>query len=308
MEKQSGFKHGDASLYTKLDTLKYRLENPEFDARTGVAKYDPEVTKKNIAEVEAEIDRARMAYAKQQVASFASGDIGAIAAMQKRVAQNPGAFMRQGLDGLTAGEAIRNLPSSVEDLRRRQQVEEEIANSDEANKANQATFTKARSERLRQEAKARADEDRAVVEEQDMAERRRKEIAAKEQRDAELQKRQAERRRAQAEKEAAQLERDRLDPVGIARREMTATAKAGLRQMGYGGGVADIAAPRLAELVSQGMDLQTAALQSVADAQAQIRAANEALAKNRQMLMLIQQQQRRGRMMQPTTQPMPFAN
>ena len=74
MEKQGGFKHGDASLYTKLDKLKYQLENPEFDARTGVAKYDPEVTKKNIAEVEAAIERARKDYAKGQVTAFAAGD------------------------------------------------------------------------------------------------------------------------------------------------------------------------------------------------------------------------------------------
>ena len=308
MEKQSGFKHGDASLYAKLDKLKYQLENPEFDARTGVAKYDPEVTKKNIAEVEAAIERARKDYAKGQVTAFAAGDPAAIEAMQNRVARNPGAFNRQGLDGVTAGEAIRNLPTSVKEMARRLEVDQEISETDEKDKGNKAEFSKARSERLRREAKAQADEDRHVVEEQDMAERRRKEIAAKEKHDADVRKRQEERRRAQAEREEAQRERDRRDPIGIAQREMQLTAQSGLRQMGYGGGVADIAAPKLAELVAKGMDVQAATMQAVHEAQQQILMANRALQQNLQMQALIQQQQRRARIMMPTTQPMPFAN
>lgn len=182
--------------------------------------------------------------------------------------------------------------------------------------------------------KAADDELRHAAEEAQMAEKRRQETAAKEAigiREAEalkqrqqekaaaeakrtMEQSQAENRRKEAERQAeairkaAEAERDRLDPIGAAQRQMTQDARSGLRKLGVKGPEADIAAPRLAEMLAQGMDLQTATLQSVADAQAQIKAANEALAKNRQMLMLIQQQQRRGRMMQPTTQPMPFAN
>ena len=308
MEKQGGFKHGPAELYARLDKLKYQLENPEFDARTGVAKYDPETTKKNIAEVEAEIERARKQYAKDQVTAFVSGDPAAIAAMQGRVARNPGAFNRQGLDGLTAGEAIRNLPTSLEEMARRLQVDEEIAATDEKDKENKGEFRQARGERLRREAKAQADEDRHAVEEQNMAENRRREIAAKEKRDKEIQKRQQEKRRAEAKREEDQLERDRLDPMKLVKSELQKSARSGLQRMGYGEGLAAIAAPRLAELVSQGMDVQSATMQSVMEANRQIQLANEALQKNQQMLILMQQQQRRMRTMMPTTQPVPFAN
>jgi len=94
----------------------------------------------------------------------------------------------------------------------------------------------------------------------------------------------------------------------LVKSELQKSARSGLQRMGYGEGLAAIAAPRLAELVSQGMDVQSATMQSVMEANRQIQLANEALQKNQQMLILMQQQQRRMRTMMPTTQPVPFAN
>ena len=312
MEKQGGFKHGPAELYARLDKLKYQLENPEFDARTGVAKYDPETTKKNIAEVEAEIERARKQYAKDQVTAFVSGDPAAIAAMQGRVARNPGAFNRQGLDGLTAGEAIRNLPTSLEEMARRLQVDEEIAATDDAEKENKGGFTRARAERLRREAKLKADREAGEREAEALKEKA--DAQAKQERERTLQKSRADIQRKEAERQAeavrkaAEADRDRMDPLGAAQRRMTQDARSALRAQDVPGNLADIAAPRLAELVSQGMDVQSATMQSVIEANRQIQLANEALQKNQQMLILMQQQQRRMRTMMPTTQPVPFAN
>ena len=330
MEKQGGFKHGDPELYAKLDKFKYQLENPEFDAKTGVAKYDPETTRKNIAEVEAAIDRARKEYSKGQVAAFASGDPGAIKAMQNRVKRNPGAFNRKGADGLTGGEAILNLPSSVEDMFRRQEVDREITNTDDADKENMQGWRTIQQKRRR----TAADEERHEAEEREMAEKRRKDIAnreaiglkeaedlqrrEKDKKDLEakrsLEKSRAENKKladeklAEQRRLAEQAERDRLDPVATAERRLAQNARSGLRAQGWNRDVADIAAPKLAELVTKGMDVQSATMQALAEAQQQIMMANRALQQNLQMQALIQQQQRRARVMMPTTQPVPFAN
>jgi len=115
-------------------------------------------------------------------------------------------------------------------------------------------------------------------------------------------------RQAEAVRKAAEAERDRLDPVGAAQRRMTQDARSGLRRQGVAGDMADLAAPKLAELVMKGMDVQSATMQALHEAQQQIEMANRALQQNLQMQALIQQQQRRARIMMPTTQPMPFAN
>ena len=182
--------------------------------------------------------------------------------------------------------------------------------------------------------RAMEDEARHAAEESQMAERRRQEIAAKEaigikeaedlarrtkekkdaeakrsleQSRAEIRRNEAE-RQAEAVRKAAETDRDRMDPLGAAQRRMTQDARSALRAQDVPGNLADMAAPRLAELVSQGMDVQSATMQSVMEANRQIQLANEALQKNQQMLILMQQQQRRMRTMMPTTQPVPFAN
>ena len=309
MERQSGFKHGDPSLYPKLARLKYQLENPEFDAKTGVAKYDPETTRKNITEVEAEIDRARQAYSKGQVAAFAAGDPAAIAAMQGRVARNPGAFNRMGLDGLTAGEAIRNLPATTQEMARRLQVDQEIGATDEAGAENmkdwrgiQARRGREAKEQERKEAKARADREEGEREASRLASKQADDQAKERAKSAQAVA------KARAEKDAA--EQRRQAELSTYRTQVGGVAGNVMEQ---NPGVDPAAAVRVAEEAVQlhrnfGLPLAAAQNQAVAAAVQGLSALQIEYAKLRQQQALIQGQLRRGRTMTPTTQPVPFAN
>jgi len=110
----------------------------------------------------------------------------------------------------------------------------------------------------------------------------------------------------QAQAEADQRRQDALDPLGAAQRALARDAKADLRRQGAPANVAELAAPRMAELLTQGLDIQSATQQSVMEAMMKLNQAEMLMQRVRAQQNFIDQQVRRGRTVRPTNQNLPI--
>ena len=108
---------------------------------------------RQLDDVNEEIRKANVGAAQMEVGAFLTGDPLAIRRMQGRARQAPGRFAGVGPGGVTAAEAIANLPPSMEEAQRRSAADEDAKRLDDEEKELSERFKK----RRQREKKARDD-------------------------------------------------------------------------------------------------------------------------------------------------------
>lgn len=286
----------------------------ESDADYALRKKQTQVA---IDDVKSRIDQEYKQYAAAEAAKFIQGDPAAIAAMKNRAQRAPGLFNQQGLDGITFGESIANMPGSVSEMRQRQMVDESIASTDETaalqnqawgkTKAAKQAFAKAQKAAI---AKSIADTEKEDVEldkyvdVQIPAAAKQAEAGAEKRRGKQAEAMKEVQRKWLADRQKAQA--DILNPDQGAVNRLTPGAREHLGRSGFTRDEATAYAPKLAEALLRGADLNIATQELSMQMLSAINDANQRTARAESMMRAMQLMMMRQRQRRPTNQDFPF--